>query len=67
MSILNKAGTVVTYNLDIEQLKQIVIQDLGYTPKDISITSNEKCISSDPMYRIPPVYAFDGLKITITN
>ncbi len=51
----------------MEQLKQIIIQDLGYTPKQLSITSTEKCVSSDPMDRYAPVYAFDGLKIVVTD
>jgi len=71
MSILNSTGTTKTYTLNMEQLKQLVIQDLGYTPKTISITSTEKCVSSDPMDRYSPVYApvhaFDGLRIVVTD
>jgi hypothetical protein len=51
----------------MEQLKQIIIQDLGYTPKQLSITSTEKCVSNDPVDRYAPVYAFDGLKIVVTD
>jgi hypothetical protein len=67
MSILNSTSTTKTFTLNMEQLKQIIIQDLGYTPKQLSITSTEKCVSSDPMDRYAPVYAFDGLKIVVTD
>lgn len=67
MSILNSTSTTKTFTLNMEQLKQIIIQDLGYTPKQLSITSTEKCVSNDPVDRYAPVYAFDGLKIVVTD
>lgn len=67
MSILNSTSTTKTFTLNMEQLKQIIIQDLGYTPKHLEITSTEKCVSSDPMDRFAPVYKFDGLKIVVTD
>lgn len=67
MSILKDVGTTKTYLLNMEQLKQLIIQDLGYTPKHISIIDVKKVVSSDPMDRYPTVYGFDGLKIVVTS
>ncbi len=67
MSILNSVGTTKTFTLNMEQLKQLVIQDLGYTPKNITITDITKVVSSDCMDRFPAVYGFDGLKIVVTD
>ena len=67
MSILNNTSATKTFELNMEQLKQIIIQDLGYTPKHLEITSTEKCVSSDPMDRFAPVYKFYGLKIVVTD
>lgn len=67
MSILKSSSKTQVYNLDIGQIKGIIIKDLGYTPTSIYIETAEKCISSDPMGMCPPICTFNGLKITITE
>jgi hypothetical protein len=67
MSILNNIGVTKTFTLDLEQLKQLVILDLGYTPKSITIDKLEKCVSSDFMDRYAPTYTLSGLRITVTD
>lgn len=67
MSILKKQSKTTTYTLSIDDLKNWVIKDLGYTPEKIDIEEVQKVTSSDPMDRYPTIYGFNGLKITVID
>jgi hypothetical protein len=67
MSILNNVGVTKTFTLDLEQIKQLVVLDLGYTPKNITIDKLEQCVSSDCQDRYAPTYVLSGLRITTTD
>jgi hypothetical protein len=54
-----------TYNLSIDNLKEILSQALVCDVNQISLESLQKVVSSDPMDRFPTVFGFDGLKVTV--
>jgi len=67
MGYLKETKATKQFQLSIDDLKKLVIADLGYTPSEIFIEEIKKVVSSDPMDRFDTVYGFDGLKITIVE
>jgi len=65
MGIINDNPDVVkTYQVTLDQLKELVAKDLNVLPEEISIDDVKKDISH-PMDSYSS-YAFDGIKVTHT-
>lgn len=62
--IKDNPDVVKTYQISIEQLKQLIATDLNVPVNEISITSVDRDVS-DPMDRYPCM-VFDGLKVVHT-